>query len=108
MQQTASFLVDRRLWPRQKKLLPVFVSGLADDGDTPHRAWVADRCPGGIGLVVREAVEEGTILKVKPTDASARTPWVRVRVKNSRLNGDQVELGCSFVFPSWDNYLVFA
>jgi PilZ domain-containing protein len=109
MEQVVMVETDKRLWPRRKKLLPVFVAHPNEDNEVPQRAWVVDRSPGGIRLLVREAMQEGEFLLVRPASADSEAPWVGVQVKNAQPKDEQQELGCEFVLPSsWDAHLLFS
>src|SRR5262249_45081296 len=105
----ANLPAERRLWPRRNKQIPVFVTRPDDAEDSkPRRAWVLDRSPGGLRLLVRDVVDEGSILLVRPVSASADSAWVGVRVKSARPKDGQQALGCEFVLPTWDTFLLFS
>jgi len=108
MQPTLAARSERRLWPRRKKVLSVFVAHPHVDEETPERAWVLDTSPGGIRLSVREAVEKEAVLLVRPASALVDTPWVGVRVKSCQPNDQKHELGCEFILPRWDSHLLFS
>jgi hypothetical protein len=88
---------------------PVAVLLTDEDAEAePIRAYVLDRSTGGLCLAVPEAIDAGTILSVRATNAPPTTPWVQLEVRNCRAVGNEFELGCKFVkTPPWSILLLF-
>ncbi len=63
----------------------------------PWEGVVWDRSLGGLGLMVHNPVAVGTILSVRPAQASTVFPWVQVEVRSCRQEGDSWNLGCQYV-----------
>lgn len=63
----------------------------------PWEGVVWDRSLGGLGLMVHSPVAIGTILSVRPAQASTVFPWVQVEVRSCRQEGDSWNLGCQYV-----------
>jgi hypothetical protein len=63
----------------------------------PWEGVVWDRSLGGLGLMVHNPVAVGTILSVRPAQASTVIPWVQVEVRSCRQKGDSWNLGCQYV-----------
>jgi hypothetical protein len=98
---------ERRASPRRRKQRMVLVAN-ADGAQDPYRGWVMDRSLGGLCLSVDHPIEPGTVLRVRPSSAPARTPWVEVKVKHCNQKEATWELGCEFVrTPSCDVLLLF-
>jgi hypothetical protein len=76
--------------------------------EEPHRGWLLDRSLGGLCLSMDEGADEGTLLRVRATNAPSRLPWVEVQVKNCRRKESGWEVGCQYVrTPSWEVLLTF-
>lgn len=74
----------------------------------PHEGCVIDRSIGGLGMMVEEPVEVGTILSVRAVNAPASVPWVQIEVRNCRKGAEAWEIGCQFVrTPPWSVLLLF-
>jgi hypothetical protein len=58
---------------------------------------VVDRSAGGIRLIVKRPVAEGTLLAVRPARAPSSFPWLKVEVRNSATENGATNLGCRFV-----------
>jgi hypothetical protein len=101
---------ERRTAPRRRGN-PVSV--LVSDAEVvvePVRGWVLDRSGTGLGLELLEEGEVaiGTILSIRPTEASEHVPWVRIEVRNRQKVGTTWRLGCQFVKPpAWDVLMRF-
>jgi hypothetical protein len=91
---------ERRVAPRRRgNLLPVLIT----NGDTkvpPFEGWVLDRSAGGIRLLVKNTVAEGTTLAVRPVKAASSFPWLSVEVRNCTSNKGKIHLGCRFLQKS--------
>jgi hypothetical protein len=99
---------ERRAWPRRRRRFRVFLGQVLDGGQTPCRACVVDRSPGGLRLSIAPDVETGKILKIRSVAAPARMGWVAVEVMNRQVKGNTVELGCKFLeSPSLLTLLLF-
>jgi len=80
----------------------------AEQKGKPLDGWVVDRSTGGLCLSVPNAIEPGTILGVRTSDAPQSVPWVQLEVKNCREADIGWELGCQFVrTPPWSVLLLF-
>jgi serine/threonine protein kinase len=95
--------VDRRKSSRRTgNLIPVQIADPLGK-DEPIHGWVVDRSAGGLGLVLRAAVEIGTTVKVHADRAGASAPWVQVRVIHCRRESARWRVGCQFVEQlGWD------
>jgi len=103
----ASSMDRRQALRRGGNPVAVFLTDAEAESD-PVRAYVLDRSTGGICLTVPEAVERGTVLSVRATNAPPTTPWVQIEVRNCRPVGDEFELGCKFLkTPPWNVLLLF-
>lgn len=77
-------------------------------GAEPRRAWVVDRSTTGLGILVKVAVETGTVIGVRPMDAPPSVPWVDVEVRSCAAQGKHFRLGCKFLeTPAWGVLLMF-
>ena len=80
----------------------------ADGQGLPVDGWVADRSVGGLCLRLDAPVGVGTLIKVRPRDASSVIPWTQVEVKSCRQEGSGWEVGCQFLrTPPWSVLLLF-
>jgi serine/threonine protein kinase len=70
---------ERRTAPRRAGN-PVSVVIAPADGAEPLSGWVLNRSSGGLGLLVDEALEVGTVVSVQPTKSSIGPRAVQVRV----------------------------
>jgi hypothetical protein len=64
---------------------------------TPTHGMVIDRSMRGLCIAVEEGHDVKSVLSVRPANASASVPWVRIQVKNCRHVGNGWEIGCEFV-----------
>ena len=61
---------------------------------------VLDRSSRGLGLELGDPAAVGAVLEVRPADAPAECPWVRVHVRHcTRLGPRSWRLGCQFAGP---------
>jgi hypothetical protein len=96
---------DRRAAPRRKGNA-VDVQLVDSKEQPPLRGWVLNRSQGGLGLLVDEAVPEGTVCRVRPSNSNSG--WIEVSVRYCRREGGQYELGCQFHrTPNWNELLQF-
>lgn len=88
---------------------PVEVSiAAAEPAGELTRGFVVDRSMGGLCLVMKEPVDKGTVVSVKPVNAPSTALWVQIQVKSCRQEGKEWELGCQFVrTPPWSVLLSF-
>jgi hypothetical protein len=71
--------------------------------DEPLRGWVMDRSAGGLGLLVCEALEIGTVVRVRPDRPDVPSRWVSVRIVHCKPERVRWRIGCQFVQAlSWD------
>jgi hypothetical protein len=88
---------ERRAGPRRRgSLLPVLITN-GDPKLPPFEGWVLDRSAGGIRLLVKNTVAEGTTLAVRPVKAPNNFPWLSVEVRNCTSDKGRVHLGCRFL-----------
>jgi hypothetical protein len=67
------------------------------------RGWVLDRSAGGLGLLVGEALEIGTLVRVRPDRPDVLSRWIQVRVIHCTPERIRWRVGCQFVHkPSAD------
>jgi hypothetical protein len=86
---------------------PVEVEVTQGDGP-PAYGVVIDRSVGGLCLHLPEAVDPGTILTIRPSNASRQIPWTKIEVKSCRREASQWQLGCQFVHtPPWSIRMLF-
>jgi hypothetical protein len=99
--------IEKRAWTRRRSRFRVFLA--CDQSQEPCSAWVVDRSPGGLRLLVPGAFfDVGAVVRVRPIAAPPAMPWIAVQVKNCRSTGDAVELGCKFLqAPSLVTLLMF-
>ncbi len=67
--------------------------------EPPYRGIVIDRSVGGVRLGVDQAVEVGTVLRIRPAHAPPMVPWTPVEVKHQRRAAGGWVLTCQFVQP---------
>jgi serine/threonine protein kinase len=94
---------ERRTSPRRGgNVVAVLVTdGLAPE--EPLRGWIVDRSAGGLGLLLCEALEIGTVVRVRPDRPDVPSRWVSVRVVHCRPERVRWRIGCQFVQPpGWD------
>ena len=80
----------------RRKGLSVRVVLCRAEGGTPVEGSVVDRSLKGLGILLHRQFTRGTLLTVRPRDASDKTPSVQVEVRNCRQKGNQWFLGCHF------------
>jgi hypothetical protein len=66
-------------------------------GIQPLRGYIVDRSLGGVCLRAQRRAYAGEILTLRPVDAPPGTPWVEVKVRACRQEGDSWLLGCQYV-----------
>ena len=72
------------------------------------RGTVLDRSTGGLAIAADVAPPAGAVLGVCPEPHSREAPWVQVRVRHCRRDGDGWVLGCQFLSPPpWNVLLLF-
>ena len=77
-------------------------------GAEPQFAWVVDRSSSGLGVVLMQAVEVGTVIGVRPMDAPADAAWTDVEVRSCSRQGKHWRIGCRFLeTPDWSTLLRF-
>jgi hypothetical protein len=80
---------------------PTFRNGV-DDG------LVVDRSTGGLRLLSKSAVPEGSTVQVRAVNAPDTVGFVVLVVRSCRENEDFFELGCEFTkTPPWNVLLLF-
>jgi serine/threonine protein kinase len=89
--------VERRGSPRRRgNLVPVLVADSPAQQE-PIRGWVLDRSAGGLGLLVGEALEIGTLMRVRAERSDVAAQWVPVRIIHCRQERIRWRVGCQFV-----------
>jgi c-di-GMP-binding flagellar brake protein YcgR len=82
-------------------MVPVLVTD-ALTRDEPLRGWVVDRSAGGLGILLSQALEIGTTVRVRPDRPDSLPRWVEVRIVQCRPERIRWRVGCQFVeAPSW-------
>jgi hypothetical protein len=88
---------EQRVSPRRGgNLVPVLVSD-ALVPEEPLRGWVLDRSTSGLGLLVEDALEIGSIVRVRPDRPDVAAHWVPVRIVHCRPERIRWRVGCQFV-----------
>lgn len=99
---------EKRASVRRKGNPVVVLVSDAEGQAKPYEACVMDRSIGGLGVVVDNPVDVGTILSIRTASAPASVPWVQIEVRNCRKTNESWELGCQFVrTPPWSVLLLF-
>ena len=62
----------------------------------PRHGLVVNRSTGGLGLYTDKEVAPGTSLEVRPVEAPAEVPAIRVEVRHCRPCGKGFIIGCQF------------
>jgi serine/threonine protein kinase len=76
--------------------------------DEPLHGWVMDRAPGGVGLLVEDALEVDTVVQMRPDLPHIQTLWLQVRVVYCRRERLRWHVGCQFVKKlSWEELRLF-
>jgi hypothetical protein len=91
--------LERRAWPRFARRVRVLLMPEDCALEEPYGAWIVNGSRGGVRLVMRTAIEEGTILQLRTLNAEHGQPWVSVRVRNSVEKEGTWEMGCEFLRP---------
>jgi hypothetical protein len=76
--------------------IPVLISDSTGTA-AAHEAWVVNRSPGGLGLLLQQPVNAGAVLSVRAANATAMIPWVQVQVRSCRQDESGYAVGCQFV-----------
>jgi serine/threonine protein kinase len=88
---------ERRASPRRRgNLVSVLVADSLAQQE-PIRGWVLDRSAGGLGLLVGEALEIGTLMRVRAERSDVAAQWVPVRIIHCRPERIRWRVGCQFV-----------
>jgi hypothetical protein len=66
-------------------------------GDHELEGLVLDVSTGGLGLSLKQPVETGEVLEVRPATAAPTVPWVRVEVRHCSTMAARWKVGCRFV-----------
>jgi serine/threonine-protein kinase len=99
---------ERRAHPRRAGNPTSVLMADHPNAAEPLRAWVINRCQGGLGLLVEEALEIGTDVYVRPTDEIYVNLWVPVRVIYCFQERVRWRIGCQFLQPiSWNDLRAF-
>jgi PilZ domain len=76
--------------------------------EQPLEGLVLNRSKGGLQLSINHAVSVGTVLGIRASSGAEDLPWVQVRVRRCRQDGDSWRLGCQFVETlPWSVLLLF-
>jgi serine/threonine protein kinase len=99
---------ERRAAPRRGGNAVSLLIAESPSAAEPLRGWVLNRSPGGLGLMVEDAVEIDTIVHVQPQGANFGDRWFPVRVIYCFAERIRWRVGCQFVDRlSWDDLRVF-
>ena len=66
----------------------------------PERCCVTDRSMGGMLVVLKHAIEPGTVISIRPVNAEDMVPWLDLEVRSCRPNSEfpgEFDLGCQYV-----------
>jgi serine/threonine protein kinase len=101
-------LSERRSHPRRAgNPIPVLILD-SFHPDEPLHGWVMDRSPGGVGLLVEDALEVDTLVQMRPDVPHLQTFWLQVRVVYCQRERLRWRVGCQFVKKlSWEELRVF-
>lgn len=100
---------DRRASPRRKGNIVEVEVKVTPQGDEPLlRGLVIDRSQGGLRLLLDVALDEGFVVKVRPTAVGSAAMWAEVTIRSCKREGTQYKMGCQFhQMPSWNQLLQF-
>jgi len=99
---------ERRTAPRRRgNSVPILVSD-ADGVASPRHGIVVDRSIGGLGLRLDLEVPVGSVITVRPEEASPGASWIQVEVIRCTQVGDSWRVGCQFLrTPAYATLLLF-
>ncbi|MFO0808708.1 MAG: response regulator [Gemmataceae bacterium] len=64
-------------------------------------SWVGDTSPGGLRLKLPEKLGDvGSILSIRPADATDEVPWIPIQVRHGREEHDGWTVGCQILHPA--------
>jgi hypothetical protein len=100
---------ERRAHPRRSgNPISVLVT-TEENADEPLRGFVLNYSAGGLGLLVEDALEVDTVVRVRPEGPLAGGPWVPVRVVYCLAERVRWRVGCQFLNTmSWGELRKFA
>jgi hypothetical protein len=76
--------------------------------DDPYPAWVVDRSPQGLGLMLDDTVAVGDLLRIRPTNPPQECPWFELEVRHCEAVKGRWRVGCQFLAnPSWKHLRYF-
>jgi hypothetical protein len=83
---------------------PVEVRVLPTGKVVPLRGVVINRSTGGLAILVDDAYEAGTQLKVRAVVAPPDVPWIDTEIRNCRAVGRNWVVGCKYPeTPPWNS-----
>jgi hypothetical protein len=100
-------LHDRRLAPRRWGDPREVRLARPEAGGPEIHGLVINRSPGGVGLLLDEAVPVGVRLRLRLVGVPADVPWLAVQVKHCRAAGLHWFIGCEFGEPPPRNVLAW-
>jgi serine/threonine protein kinase len=99
---------ERRAAPRRTGNAVSLLIAESPSSAEPLRGWVLNRSPGGLGLMVEDAVEIDTVVHVQPQGANLGARWFPVRVIYCFQERIRWRVGCQLVDRlSWDELRLF-
>ena len=99
---------EKRMAPRRKTNLHSVLITNGDSKAPPFEGLVVDRSAGGLRLMVKRPVAEGSLLSIRPARAPMSSPWIKVEVRHSTTDNGSTNLGCRFVLrPSLEELQQF-
>jgi hypothetical protein len=100
---------DRRHLPRRRGNPVEVLVARPQSTRAAVSAWVIDRSPEGLCLVLEAAIPVGTALRVKPAHRVALPAWFPVEVRNCRAERSIWIVGCQFASKlSWTDLRLFS
>ena len=91
-------LAERRRSPRHSRRVRVLIMPEDCALEEPYGGWIANVSSNGVCLTIqREIIPIGTILRIRASSGLSSGPWVTVRVRHGRRNGNDWEMGCEIV-----------
>lgn len=87
---------DLRSSPRRRNTPMLVLIATTDPNAPVTEGWLLDRSLGGLGIIVEQSMDEGTLLRIRPADALPSFRWVRVQVRNCVAVGKRWKVGCRF------------
>lgn len=99
---------ERRANPRQEAERQEILLCDPDLRNSAEYGLLVDRSLGGLGIELRQPIEVGEKLRIRPLMTPPETPWILVEIRYCRKKGRVFRIGCQFVeSTSWDVMSLF-